>query len=696
MNEKIEKIVIQCIKLEHTELTYMQVENVLKEIIGYNLGDNIEYYIDESGLDGRSVEFNLIDISNKEYIYEIIINKKKINDRLNDIITILDVNEYNHQKIKFIFELLYEVILACFEYNKSQNLLQIDSELIEKLNETYIEKYYAIEKTKEIMIKISTNIENDTNKILAYLEQLDVIYEILLDYEGSKEVLKNKKDMTNMYEKFKKNNENIDEFLYRIGNIVGVKTSNIDNSRNGSESKAILQDLQLEELIDYIKQYAQISICNYNKDLKEIQNEAQKVYNKVEDEISSLLNCDNSCDKTPLFVENILSSKREDLINLEKIDPEQSVYDYLVENYPEVTNILSSKMDVLQFLDKIDNLPTDIEDYLKNEFLSEYKNFIEEIRNVGTLKQEELEKELNLFEEKYTYGIYYKYLNMTKKEKAEIATFADKEIKENLILFLNIKKELANISTTENIPYLYLFNYLSKREKNILSDNINIISILRSSLKDTSCINKYFNSYDVSKAFSLISNNEIEELYSMQKNIMGIFTKTSQFIQKLYNEDIIKCGMSILDILNFRDKDEIDNLFSMPKYINIVEILLGIGLYELYINRDIELNNFKRIYVNGCDESIETIIQIIKYNDLKYKLLEYNLKQKSALKNIKVKIPDILGINTVVRKIDNYNTKLLYINKDRKEIQERKLMAYKQREEMILNKINFVRQKNKI
>ena len=265
-----------------------------------------------------------------------------------------------------------------------------------------------------------------------------------------------------------------------------------------------------------------------------------------------------------------------------------------------------------------------------------------------------------------------------------------------MILFLNIKKELANISTTENIPYLYLFNYLSKREKNILSDNINIISILRSSLKDTSCINKYFNSYDVSKAFSLISNNEIEELYSMQKNIMGIFTKTSQFIQKLYNEDIIKCGMSILDILNFRDKDEIDNLFSMPKYINIVEILLGIGLYELYINRDIELNNLKKIYVNGCDESIETIIQIIKYNDLKYKLLEYNLKQKSALKNIKVKIPDILGINTVVRKIDNYNTKLLYINKDRKEIQERKLMAYKQREEMILNKINFVRQKNKI
>ena len=198
MNEKIEKIVIQCIKLEHTELTYMQVENVLKEIIGYNLGDNIEYYIDESGLDGRSVEFNLIDISNKEYIYEIIINKKKINDRLNDIITILDVNEYNHQKIKFIFELLYEVILACFEYNKSQNLLQIDSELIEKLNETYIEKYYAIEKTKEIMIKISTNIENDTNKILAYLEQLDVIYEIRylknlpIDEKGS--IMKDKID----------------------------------------------------------------------------------------------------------------------------------------------------------------------------------------------------------------------------------------------------------------------------------------------------------------------------------------------------------------------------------------------------------------------------------------------------------------------------------------------------------------------
>lgn len=696
MNEKIEKIIIQYIKLKPTELSYIQVENILKEIIEYNLDDNIEYYIDESGLDGRNIEFNLIDISNKEYIYEIIINKKKINDKLNDIITILDINEYNYQKIKFIFELLYEVILACFEYNKSQNLLKNDSELIEKLSETYIEKYYAIEKTKDIMIKISTKIENDTSKILSYLEQIDIIYGMFLSYEGRKEILKSKKDMTNMYERFKKNDETIDEFLDRIENIVSVKISNIDSSRNGSESKAILQDLQLEELIDYIKQYVQISIYNYNKDLQEIQNEAQKVSNEIEDEISNLLNCNNSCDKIPLFVENILSSKREDLINLEKIDPEQSVYDYLIENYPEVTNILSSKMDILQFLDKIDNLPTEVEDYLKNEFLSEYKNFIEEIRNVGNLKQEELEKELNLFEEKYTYGIYYKYLNMTQKEKADIATFVDKEIKESLILFLNIKKELANISTTENIPYLYLFNYLLKREKNISNDNINIITILKSNLKDTSCINKYFNLYDVSKAFSLISNNEIEELYSMQKDIREVFTKASQFIQKLYNEDMIKCGMSILDILNFRDKDEIDNLFSMPKHIKIVENLLGIGLYELYINRDIELNNFKRIYVNGCDESTDTIVQILKYNNLKYKLVEYNFKQKSALKNIKVKIPDFLGINTVVKKIDKYNIKLIYINKDRKEIQEKKLMAYKQREEMILNKINFVRQKNKI
>ncbi len=697
MNEKIEKIIVECIKLERIELSYIQIENFLKEIIKDKLNENIEYYIDESGLDGRNIEFNLIDISNKEYIYEIIVNKKKIDDRLNDISTISENDEYNHQKIEFIFELLYEIILACFGYNKAQNIILKNSfEFIESLNETYVEKYFALEKAKELMIEVSSKIKTDINFLLDFLEQIDIAYEFVLKYESKIEILKLKNNMYDMYEKFKKNDEAIDEFLKRIEEIVNVKISNIDSSRKGCESKAILQDMQLEELITYIRQYIQRSFYNHNIDSLEIKTKAKKVYVEIDNEINNIISNNISLDEVSPLISNIITSKKDDLISLEKIDPEQAVYEYLVENYSEIAKVLSSKMDILQFLDKIDNLPKDVEDYLKNEFLSEYKNFIDEIKQVGLLKQEELETKLNEFEEKYTYGIYYRYLNMSKKEKEELISCSDKEIKENIMLFLNTKKELANISSTENIAYSYLFNYLLKREENIFKDNSEITNILKSSLKDTSSLNKYFNSSDVAKAFSMISSYDIEKLYGIQKNIRQSFIKTSQLVQKKYNEDVLKCGICVLDLLNFNEDDDINLFFSATENIKILEELLGIGLYELYNFKDIELNAIKLLYCDGYDLSIEIMLQILKYIDLKYKLIEYNLKHSAALKNIKVKIPDIFGISSVIRKIDKYNNKMLYINRDRKDIQDRKLMSYCQREDMILSKINSVRQKAKI
>ena len=155
MDEKIKEIIVECIKLKSTDLSYVRIESIIKDVINYKIKNNIEYYIDESGLEGRNIEYNLIDISDKEFIREVIINKRKIDDRINDITTIKQYNEYNHQKNMFVFELLYELNLLYIQYNKFENLtFSLNYKFDTDKYETYIEKYSALQCTKEEMLDI--------------------------------------------------------------------------------------------------------------------------------------------------------------------------------------------------------------------------------------------------------------------------------------------------------------------------------------------------------------------------------------------------------------------------------------------------------------------------------------------------------------------------------------------------------------
>lgn len=329
MDEKIKEIIVECIKLKSTDLSYVRIESIIKDVINYKIKNNIEYYIDESGLEGRNIEYNLIDISNKEFIREVIINKRKIDDRINDITTIKQYNEYNHQKNMFVFELLYELNLLYIQYNKFENLtFSLNYKFDTDKYETYIEKYSALQYTKEEMLDIIASANFQTSEMFDYIEQVNDCYNKYLNSEKEVHISILKKNLDNFYSKFKSKDESIDDFLYRIEKTVDIKISNIDSSRDGSESKAILYDSQLKEIIDYIKQEFQTDYINVDDVISviEVEDEAQKVYDSLDKEINKILSASkkdftSSREDIPLLVKQIIDERNDDIINLKKIDP---------------------------------------------------------------------------------------------------------------------------------------------------------------------------------------------------------------------------------------------------------------------------------------------------------------------------------------------------------------------------------------
>ena len=107
---------------------------------------------------------------------------------------------------------------------------------------------------------------------------------------------------------------------------------------------------------------------------------------------------------------------------------------------------------------------------------------------------------------------------------------------------------------------------------------------------------KYFKSDDISKSLNSITNKDIETIYSSVNGIRTDFQKISDIIQKDYNKYIIKCGMALLDLINFEDFEKVKDVLSLPTIVKIVEDFVGIGLYQLYSYKDKELNAVQSMY----------------------------------------------------------------------------------------------------
>lgn len=112
----------------------------------------------------------------------------------------------------------------------------------------------------------------------------------------------------------------------------------------------------------------------------------------------------------------------------------------------------------------------------------------------------------------------------------------------------------------------------------------------------------------------------------------------------------------------------------------------------MYSYKDKELNAVQSMY-NEYNFSLDIITEILKYINLKYKLIEFNYKQQVASVNIKANIPNTLGLYNAILKIDKYNKKMIYANRDRSEILKSQILNYNKREDLIFSKLNSAQKK---
>ena len=150
--------------------------------------------------------------------------------------------------------------------------------------------------------------------------------------------------------------------------------------------------------------------------------------------------------------------------------------------------------------------------------------------------------------------------------------------------------------------------------------------------------------------------------------------------------------MTLLDLINFEDFEKVKDVLSLPTIVKIVEDFVGVGLYQLYSYKDKELNAVQSMY-NEYNFSLDIITEILKYINLKYKLIEFNYKQQVASVNIKANIPNTLGLYNAILKIDKYNKKMIYANRDRSEILKSQILNYNKREDLIFSKLNSNKKK---
>ena len=84
----------------------------------------------------------------------------------------------------FVFELLYELNLLYIQYNKFENLtFSLNYKFDTDKYETYIEKYSALQCTKEEMLDIIASANFQTSEMFDYIEQVNDCYNKYLNSE---------------------------------------------------------------------------------------------------------------------------------------------------------------------------------------------------------------------------------------------------------------------------------------------------------------------------------------------------------------------------------------------------------------------------------------------------------------------------------------------------------------------------------
>lgn len=524
-----------------------------------------------------------------------------------------------------------------------------------------------------------------------------------------------------------KNNE-IQEKIEYIDANVGKKAEYTGFDEISEDDNYIFEAIVGKKEVDYD-----------NVDFAEIE-DAQKEFNKLylENEYAKSIVEQKTSEEIPENispkVKEFFDEQQSVLDNLSKIDPDTNVKKFIKRKYPEIAEIIGDKLELTDLYKRIDRLPDNISEDIKNIFGDEYQGFIEEIQKRGKEEQDKLNNEINNYNKVYEKDIYETYKKFTDEEKEDFLKYSDSEMSAKILLELNRDVERSR----ENIKFAPIYNayvnycdkkdYAFRQENTIITnkieeaidDKIDVeldkMAEIRSHVmpyfgkkKDIELANESISNYQEFKAFidPLLKSSNVKKSFnnlseqsvnSLREKALGvnidirrIISDISISIESSYKEEVCICADKILEMCNYDTDDAFTHFLENAYDDQTREELVSIAKYRIDDQKQADKNVIRYAYENEIKYSRKELNEISDFCNLKYNFMECNLKDKASLANVKVMDSDEIGMRKFLNKVDSIAQKEVKANKEilkakdeRIENQTRQYLKLEPKKEFIL------------
>lgn len=468
------------------------------------------------------------------------------------------------------------------------------------------------------------------------------------------------------------------------------------------------------------------------EDIEEELNNARKI---VESKDEESINIEELSPK----VKEIFMNQQQELDELSKMDPDTAVKKYISRKYPEIAEILKDKLDIPDLYQRMDNLPDNLTQVLREMLSDEYRGFVNDIADRGKKEQEKLNDKVNEYNQNFSKNIYSKYKELTPEEKEEFLKYSDDEITDNILKNLNRDVEIANENVEYAPIYSAYFDYKEKKEvsdeqedklvvddiSNTINEEVSLEEGRNSEIKkrfpyfgkgkDVSTsnnriekfnslkefLNPYLEAKDVKRAFNNMTDKNIatlrEKSIESGIDVKELLRNTSSKMMSTYTDELDNCGNLVLEMANYSDDDKFTGFMQNAYDDQMREELVSIAKYKIDRDRDSEKELIRYSSQNlDYKYSDSEFKEIMNFCTFKYNVMEAHLKDVSSLSNVKVKEADNIGLRKFLNRADAISKQELEINASLVKSCDEKIKSESSRlEKLIPKKEIIINLKNK-
>lgn len=521
-----------------------------------------------------------------------------------------------------------------------------------------------------------------------------------------------KKQIENFCEKLGIDREEALEFFKLKNQELAKRIENIDENVGKKAGFTSFDEIDEDERYIFEALVGKKDLDYDNVDFSEIE-DAQKEFNKLylENEFAKSIVEQKSSDEIPENiapnVKSFFDEQQKDLDELSKIDPDNAFKKFLNRKYPEIAEIIGDKLDLPDLYKRIDRLPDNISEDIRNIFGEEYSGFLEEVEKRGQEEQKKLDDKIKEYDTKYHKNIYETYKKFSDEEKEAFLKYSDSEISAKVLLELNRDVERAR----ENIKFSPIFksyeNYfekkrhISKDENKIIANKIeeaiddkidieldkmaeirghvmpyfgkkNDLEAVNNSIANYNDLKDYLSpclrSSNVKKTFNNLSEQSIkalrEKALSSNIDIRRILADISVNIESSYKEEVDICADKILELSNYESEDTFTKFLENANDEQTREELVSIAKYRIDDQKEADMKVIRYANDNEVRYSKKDLEEISEFCNFKYKSIEYHLKDNASLMNVKVKDSDEIGLRKFLNTADKIAAMELEANKN--------------------------------